>query len=186
MCIGESFLRFCSSWQPTHCLSPPPPPLPKDEPSESASVSIAGSNTCTETEVYRGVVCREALQCISGDQSVDGPTFIPALPSGRQQEIETRAQTMISALPLLQPSQACEDAVVPLLCLYLFRVCSNDVNGTLHQPSPQQCSVVRDETCRSEWKIAENFLGKDQLPNCTSFPDNEYLQDCQDANSKDI
>ncbi len=160
------------------------PLLNKDEPSVSAVVI----QTSAQTEVYRGVVCREALQalqpCISGDQSVDGPIFIPA--SGIQQEIETQARTLISALPLLQPSQACEDAVVPLLCLYLFRVCSNDVNGTLHQPSSQQCSVVRDETCRSEWKIAENFLGKDQLPNCTSLPDDDYLQDCQDANSKDI
>ncbi len=107
--------------------------------------------------------------CIVGDQG-DGNIYIPA--SGSQDEIESNARALIASLPLLQPSQECEEAVVPFLCLYLFRLCG--MNGSIHQPSSQQCSDVSANICASEWQTAA-LIGRESLPDCISLPDDDIL-----------
>ncbi len=158
------------------------PYLNKEEPSDSAVAVTANSASCGETEVYVGEVCREALQglqsCLPGDQS-SGNVSIPA--SGNQDEIEAQARVLVSALPLLQPTQKCKDAVVPFLCLYLFKLCSDDVNGTLRQPSSQQCRDISSDTCASEWKLAVANLGRDVLPDCNSLTEPDDLLDCRNG-----
>ncbi len=130
--------------------------------------------TCAQTEVYHGEACREALQdaqsCLMDDQG-DGNIYIPA--SGSQDALETEAQTMIAALPLLQPSQECEKAIVPFLCLHIFRLC--DTNGSLHQLSSQQCSNVTGNFCAREYPAIVAFVGAEKLPVCTSLPDDDIL-----------
>ncbi len=119
-----------------------------------------------ETEVYVGEVCREVLQsCLPGDQS-GGNISIPA--TGKQDEIEAQAQMLVSSLLLLEPTQECKDAVVPFLCLYLFKLCSSELNGTLHQPSSQQCWDISSITCASQ-----------ALPDCNSLPEHDDHLDCQ-------
>ncbi len=130
--------------------------------------------TCAQTEVYRGEACREALQdaqsCLMGDQG-DGNVYIPA--SGNQDAIETEAQTLIAALPRLQPSQECQEAIVPFLCLHLFKLC--DMNGSLHQLSSQRCSNVTGNICATEYPAIVSFAGAEKLPDCTSLPDDDIL-----------
>ncbi len=150
----------------------------KDNTSESGAQVGSDVSTCAQTEVYHGDTCKEALQdvqsCLMGDQG-DGNVYIPA--SGSQDAIETNAHTLIFSLPLLRPSQECEEALVPLLCLYLFKLCT--MNGSLHQPSSQQCSDVSGNICASEWKTAEAFIGRESLPDCTLLPEHEGLLNCQ-------
>ncbi len=141
----------------------------------STSTNVASVlSTCAQTEVYHGDVCREALQdvqsCLMGDQG-DGNIYIPA--SGSQDAIESEAQTLIAALPLLQPSQGCEEAIVPFLCLHMFRLCG--MNGSLHQLSSQQCSDVTGNICATEYPAVEAFVGTERLPDCTSLPDHDIL-----------
>ncbi len=154
----------------------------KEEPSDSAAIAVTDSATCAETEVYVGEVCREVLQslqsCLPGDQS-SGNISIPA--SGMQHQIEAQAFMFVTALPLLQPTQKCKDAFVPFLCLYLFKLCTDDVNGTLRQPSSQQCWDISSDTCASELKLAESVTGKDPLPDCNLLPDQDDLLDCRNG-----
>ncbi len=110
-----------------------------------------------------------------GDQG-DGNIYIPA--SGSQDALESEAQTLITALPLLKPSQECQEAIVPLLCLYTFRLCT--VNGSLHQPSSQQCSNVTGNICAREYQEAVALVGTERLPDCTSLPDHDILS-CQNV-----
>ncbi len=108
--------------------------------------------------------------CLMGDQG-DGNIYVPA--SGSQDEIESNARALIASLPVLRPSQECEEAIVPFLCLYLFRLCG--MNGSLHQPSSQQCSDVSGNICASEWQTAETLVARERLPDCTSLPDDDIL-----------
>ena len=93
-----------------------------------------------------------------------------------QSELENNVKLFLTAgLSALSPSQMCETAVRPLLCLYSFPLC--DVNGMIHLPSPEQCTTVRDEVCMNEWQTAMDFLGSEQLPQCNLLP--EAIVDCR-------
>ncbi len=81
-------------------------------------------------------------------------------------DAEVEANTLIRGLELLQPSDACRSEITPLLCLYLFGLCST--SGDNVQLTLNRCLEVRDVVCKEEWSLAVG-LGV-VLPDCQSFP----------------
>ena len=101
-------------------------------------------------------------QCLTNDGNNE--IHIPS--NVDQDEVEELIRTLISALPLLQPTPECSSEILPFLCFSYFGLCDSD--GNLLQTSSEQCETIRDETCASEYNTAMAFV---QLPQC------ELLQD---------
>ena len=87
-----------------------------------------------------------------------------------QEVLERQAVLLLNGLlsPLIGASPECQEAVPPLLCLYLFRLC--DSNGALYQPSSVDCVTISTVVCETEWMIATDILGQENLPQCESLP----------------
>ena len=87
-----------------------------------------------------------------------------------QEELEIQAKLLFNGLssPLISASPECVEAVLPFLCLYLFRLCDND--GTLYQPSSGDCMTISTVVCAREWAVATEILGQERLPQCESLP----------------
>ncbi len=81
-------------------------------------------------------------------------------------DAEEEAKTWIGRLELFEPSDACRSEITPLLCLYLFGLCST--SGDNIQLTLNQCQEVRDVVCVDEWSRAVDL--KVPLPDCESFP----------------
>ena len=87
-----------------------------------------------------------------------------------QDELEIQAELLLNGLSsqLISASPECEEAVLPFLCLYLFRLC--DSNGTLYQPSSGDCVTISTVVCEREWIAATTILGQERLPQCELLP----------------
>ena len=87
-----------------------------------------------------------------------------------QEELEIQAELLLNGLssPLISASPECVEAVLPFLCLYLFRLC--DSNGTLYQPSSGDCVTISTVVCEREWIAATTILGPERLPQCELLP----------------
>ena len=81
---------------------------------------------------------------------------------------EMNAGLLIPAL-MRSPSPECRAAAIPLLCIYLFGLCSS--SGVSIQPTSGQCRTIKDDLCSKEWAAALGF-GLD-LPNCDGFPEEQ-------------
>ena len=91
------------------------------------------------------------------------------IPSGMDQErLEEQIRTLVSFLPLLNPTPQCVEELLPLLCFYYLELC--DSSGRRQQPSSEQCETIRDETCASEFDTAVALVGNEQLPRCELLP----------------
>ena len=83
-----------------------------------------------------------------------------------QDELEIQAGLLLNGLSSASPE--CVEAVLPFLCLYLFRLC--DSNGTLYQPSSGDCVTISTVVCEREWIAATTILGPERLPQCELLP----------------
>ena len=121
--------------------------------------------------VYTGTACTDVLRdfqnCLPDRQSASD-IYIALREHEEQEAIEIEAQQLQTELQFLEPSHECKQAVVPFLCLYLFRVC--DSTGKLHHPSYNQCVYISTDICAREWRQATEYLGSGVLPSCESFP----------------
>ena len=75
---------------------------------------------------------------------------------------------LIAGLQTLTPSPECDEAAIPLICLFYFGLC--DSGGELQLPSATQCETVSDTTCAREFQLATAILGSDALPGCDNLP----------------
>lgn len=107
-----------------------------------------------------GGVCQEALKESLQSQNCHSEGTPLVL-----RDSEVMGQQLISALELFA-SQECRDVGIPLLCMYLFGVCSS--SGVSLQPTSSQCKSARDDLCNDAWVLAQGF-GAD-LPDCDNFP----------------
>lgn len=121
---------------------------------------------CDQLKTYDGQVCSEELtrwqNCFS--PQADYNTEIYILPEVNLQEAEDRASLLLAGLALLSPSEECDAAIRPFLCLYLFGSC--DMDNQPHHVSRTDCERLRDDICTQEWAQAEAFLGRGVLPDC--------------------
>jgi hypothetical protein len=76
---------------------------------------------------------------------------------------------------MLSPSQECEAAIKPFLCLYLFGSC--DSHNQTHQVTQVDCERLRDDVCSQELLLAVDLLGQGVLPNCDDLLQQE--EECQ-------
>ena len=96
--------------------------------------------------------------------------------------METRTRELLTLLDTLGSSAECKEAVVPLLCMYMFGLC--DSSGLYVQPSLEQCVHVKDTLCPNEWAIARQF--QLDVPDCEIFPSEQAtcLPDIDGAESE--
>ena len=130
-------------------------------------ISESPSDTCS-SEVYMGQICRSALQSLQNcipDRCGSSEVYVPS--SGRQIEIEQKLTTLLTGLPLLNPSEECQAAIVPFLCFYSFGLC--DSNNQPHLPSFEDCVQIGNQTCAAEFQMAISLLGRDALPQCETL-----------------
>ena len=124
---------------------------------------------CTEVLPYSGEVCMDTLMslqtCFSGKAST---LNIPSIVD--QETGEMDAQSLMSGLNFLQPTEECREAIVPFICLFTFKLC--DSSGHLHTVLRGDCLTIRDDVCADEWQQAVSFLGDGVLPICEDLPDN--------------
>ena len=130
-------------------------------------------------EIYRGQSCREAL--LARQSRLDNPNggnstgevYIPL--RGDQDVREQLASQILLGLQSSQAnslSQCQQTVVVPFLCSFLFGLC--DSNGELYLPSSEECRVVTEDLCQSEFQLAMVLIANNtnlQLPQCEALPD---------------
>ena len=87
---------------------------------------------------------------------------------------ESNAKNLVTGLSFLNPSQQCQEAITPFLCILIFNLC--DSSNTLHTILREDCLHIRDTVCVSEWRQARQFLGGGVLPVCEDLPD--ITEDC--------
>ena len=69
-------------------------------------------------------------------------------------------------------SKECLAVVMPFLCQYVYPPC--DGNGSAQFITEEQCINIRDDVCKTEWKIAMATEQRNLLPVCETFgADNE-------------
>ena len=131
-----------------------------------------GLQSCS---VYNGTACAEPLQslqnCLPDKQSNSSEVHVS--PNKLQAIVEGEAQLFLTTgLGIVNPTPACTAAIVPFLCLNLFKLC--DSNGTSYLPSSSECVDLRSETCAEIWDVANGLLvsiGLDPLPICETLPE---------------
>ena len=64
-------------------------------------------------------------------------------------------------------SKECLDTVMPFLCQYVYPPCSD--NGSAQFITQEQCTNIRDDVCKTEWKIAMTTEQGNLLPVCETF-----------------
>ena len=137
------------------------------DPAEEA-IDVGNISTCS-SEIYTGDVCHSTLQMLQDCYTSSSSEIFIATQSQKQSELENSATLLLRVgLNALNPSQRCERAIKPFLCLYLFPLC--DTNGMIHRPSTEECKTVRDEVCSEEWKMTEAVFGSNLFPQCESLP----------------
>ena len=132
--------------------------------------------TCEQVSVYSGDICRNELLSL---QTCLSDVTSPALniPSSIDQETgESVAMRLVNGLSFLNPSQQCQEAIIPFLCISIFNLC--DSSNTLHTAPREDCVYIRDDVCVSEWSTAVELLGADVLPVCEELPDDITVQEC--------
>ena len=127
-------------------------------------------STCAQVTVYSGDICRNELlslqTCLSG---VTSPPPALNIPSSIDQETgESDAMRLVNGLSFLSPSQQCQEAVIPFICISIFNLC--DSSNTLHTALKEDCLYIRDDVCVSEWSMAVELLGADFFPVCEELP----------------
>ena len=131
--------------------------------------ATGNTDTCQDATPYSGQICSEifaSLQtCYSSESSL--PINIPA--NIDQDQVETTANQLISALIILHPTEECSESIRPFLCLHLFGLC--DSNGVLHTTLRGECEEIRDMLCSREWKTAVILLPSGTLPVCEALSD---------------
>ena len=108
----------------------------------------------------------------TGSDVVHVSSHSPAV--GSQEEGEEIAGLIVSGIQsgLVDASQECVDAFVPLMCQYLFPLCNT--SGNLLLPSQEECLTISTGVCQVEWGFAAQLFG-DQLPVCTDLPQSNEL-----------
>ena len=133
--------------------------------------SIQGSGiACTE---YTKTSCLRSLIQIESyfTGGLQNDTYVEIAANVDQEAIENTAQLIISGLPLLGATEMCTSSFIPFMCLYLFPLC--DGNGTVHQPSRDQCIEISTVVCKDEWQKAALIPGViEKLPDCESLSSN--------------
>ena len=115
-------------------------------------------------------VCRDALQsqqdCLP-DRLGSSDIYISPRSGENQEDLEMQAKLLLIGLSAIA-SPECEEAALPFLCLYLFRLC--DSNGILYQPTSIDCVTISTGVCEREWAIAAGAVGQERLPQCELLP----------------
>ena len=144
-------------------FQPPKPVLPGN----------SDPTLCDQLVVYSGEACSNELgqwqQCFS--QQANRSTDIYIRSDINPQQAEEMAKTFFGGLSLFSPSSECVSHLRPFLCLYLFGLC--DSNNQSLQVTQADCERLRDDVCTQEWALAERYLGRDALPQCSDFPNQE-------------
>ena len=157
--------------------------------------NASGLQSCS---VYNGTMCAESLRhlqnCMPDKQLLNGKLYVS--PNKPQVIVEEEAQLILmTGLGIVKPTPACTAAIVPFLCLNLFKLC--DSNGTSYLPSSSECVDLRSETCAEIWGAANGLLvsnGLDPLPVCETLPETsisceskwKYLNTQSDACCKSL
>ena len=69
-------------------------------------------------------------------------------------------------------SEECSAAVIPFICQYVYPPC--DSSGSAQFITQEQCISIRDDVCKTEWRIAMFTEQRNLLPVCETFDtDNE-------------
>ena len=69
-------------------------------------------------------------------------------------------------------SEECSAAAIPFICQYVYPPC--DSSGTAQFITREKCINIRDDVCKTEWRIAMFTEQRNLLPVCETFDaDNE-------------
>ena len=69
-------------------------------------------------------------------------------------------------------SEECSAAVIPFICQYVYPPC--DSSGNAQFITQEKCISIRDDVCKTEWRIAMFTEQRNLLPVCETFDtDNE-------------
>jgi hypothetical protein len=132
---------------------------------------VVDTSSCQQADVYTGEVCREtftSLQACYSGYSIPPPAL--NIPSAVNQIAgESDAVLLIEGLNFLTPSPECREAFTPFLCLSIFMLC--DSNDRLHTILRDDCMMLRDDICATEWNRALAFLPPGVLPVCEDLSD---------------
>lgn len=114
-----------------------------------------------KTNNYTYPTCREDLKMVRsvlfGEESSDDDVVVVASDMDLEGN-ENIAQLVRYSLDFVVGTQECRSAILSFMCLLLFPL--RDGNGTIYQPSREDCHVITMDTCKDEW---ENMLGLPQV-----------------------
>ena len=109
-------------------------------------------------------------------EKVEGSKEVYVISNLDQNKTEELALTLMYGLSLLNPSPRCLEMAEPFLCLYLFPLCNitngttNATANTIYRPTRDECVVLTQDVCQSEWEIAKQRFSE-ILPECSDFED---------------
>ena len=142
---------------------------------------VLNQTGCDRPINYSGNICYNELKtyqsCYDPLAGLSNVIHVPL--ETNQEEAEATATRLLQGLPLLSPSQECEAAIKPFLCLYLFGSCDSDNQS--HQATRADCLRLKENICVEEWALAERYLGQGILPDCNAFED-EDINPCYGKN----
>ncbi len=129
------------------------------------------SYSSTSSQVCQGVISSLRATCTNSSCTTD----VYISPRGRSQE--DLENILALGLGVVRPSPECEAVIVPFLCLYYLRVCS-DGNEINYRPSVEDCMEVSTEICPREWAQADNLLRQvgESLPSCEALGNEDAFQ----------
>ena len=122
------------------------------------------TDACKDVVPYSGQVCTNELaslqSCFSG---VSHPLNIPSVID--QQQAEDAALLSLGHFT----NSECLELLRPFICLHAFGLC--DISSSLHTPHRDECVMLRDDACSSEWARVLPLLPPDALPVCEELTD---------------
>lgn len=146
--------------------------------SAPTTVTNASVGSCS-AQVYRGSECEDELlayqRCIPS-RADSSDVYI--LNGDIQDEVEKTAKGLQLGFTVLEATQECKEAALPLLCLFFFGLC--DDQGKDYLPSRNQCIALESGVCAAEFKKAMNFPSiQAQLPICDRLPEETVECGCK-------
>lgn len=120
----------------------------------------SGRHFCQQ---YRGIACAKML----ANKNI--------LVSSRLQQstIEQKLTVMLTALGSLKSSVAeCGELLIQMLCYSAFPLCSDGEDNRARRLCRDECHVIQDDVCRTDFMAARSHLDTSDLvlPTCSDLP----------------
>ncbi len=119
---------------------------------------------CSIGNAYKGNVCFNNFQLYNEPSNCSENSVSNVAVTDQESVEEYLVGLLHYGLPAFYPSPECSASATEFFCNFFFRKCTE--NGTV-EVTREDCEVIRDDKCSSEWKELEQYF---YLPQCEDLP----------------